>query len=325
MKAIVLEEPGKFARVETAEPGRPGQGEALVRVHRVGICGTDFSGFHGKMPLMSYPRILGHELGVEVLEVGPGVGNVKPGDRCSVEPYINCQNCFACRRNRGNCCESLKVLGVHMDGGMRSKFVLPARKLHKATKLTPDQLALVETLAIGCHAVSRGDPQSGDDVLIIGGGPIGLSVLEFAKIAGARVTVLDVNPKRLEFCKTKGAAVAERIDAQFGLVIDATGSAQSMSSALKYVAHSGRLVYVGITSGDIAFGHPIMHKREMTLMGSRNALPGDFDRIIGLIENGKLDTGPWITHRSPFDRLIEDFPAYTKPETGVIKAIVEIE
>ncbi len=340
MKAILLEQPGTFRHVEVEEPAAPGPGEALVRVHRVGICGTDFSGFHGKMPLMSYPRILGHELGVEVLSTGAGVSNVRTGDRCAVEPYINCQSCFACRRDGGNCCENLKVLGVHTDGGMRSRFVLPARKLHPARSLTPDQLALVETLSIGCHAVDRGGPRAGEHLLIVGAGPIGLAVLEFARLAGARVSMTDVNAQRLEFARSKGVhhtmlvtgdgSEVKKLDdvtdgTRHAVVIDATGNAKSMSHAFNYVAHTGTLVFVGISSDAISFPHPLLHRREMTAKGSRNSLPRDFERIISLIEEGQIDTRPWITHRTGFADFIGNFPAYTKPETGVIKAIVEVE
>src|SRR3954468_23420466 len=202
MKAIQLEKPLHFVSINIDEPASPGPGEALVRVHRIGICGTDLSGYLGKMPFFSYPRIPGHELGVEVLEVGDGVTNVKPGDRCSVEPYINDPNSYASRRGRPNCCEKLEVLGVHRDGGLRPQFVLPARKLHISRKLAFDQLALVETLAIGCHAVNRAALQPDDSCLIIGAGPIGLSTLEFVKLSGARTIVLDVNDQRLDFCRT---------------------------------------------------------------------------------------------------------------------------
>src|SRR6516165_7985436 len=181
MKAILLERPREFTQVEVPEPSAPGPGEALVRVHRVGICGTDISGYLGKMPFYSYPRIPGHELGVEVLAVGAGVANVKAGDRCSVEPYINDPQSYASRRGRPNCCEKLEVLGVHRDGGMRPQFLVPARKLHPATKLSFEQLALVETLAIGCHASFRADPKPDEACLIIGAGPIGLATLEFVK------------------------------------------------------------------------------------------------------------------------------------------------
>jgi len=342
MKALLLEKPGSFVPTTLDAAPAPGPGEALVRVHRVGICGTDYSGYLGKMPFFSYPRIPGHELGVEVVRVGDGVTDVKSGDRCSIEPYMNCQQCFACRRGHSNCCENLKVLGVMMDGGMREEFVLPARKLHPSTQLTFEQLALVETLAIGCHAVNRGQAQTKENVLVIGAGPIGLSTLEFVRLSGARSLVMDMNAQRLEFCRermgvdetiqvgTNGSgAELERLkeltDGQLAtLVIDATGSNRSMSNALNYVAFAGRLVYVGITTQEISFVHPLMHRREMTLMGSRNALPADFGRIIRHIEKGEIDTRPWITHHADFDGMIEAFPTWLKPETGVIKAMVAV-
>jgi alcohol dehydrogenase len=234
----------------------------------------------------------------------------------------------------------LKVLGVMMDGGMCEQMLLPARKLHPSAKLTLEQLALVETLAIGCHAVNRGAPQPGEAVLVVGAGPIGLSVLEFVRLSGARSIVLDLNQQRLDFAKktmgvdhtilslgdgaeledlkrlTEGALAA--------VVIDATGSNKSMSHALNYAGHTGRVVYVGITQQEVSFGHPLMHRRELTLLASRNALPPDFTRIIGLIEAGRIDTRPWITHHAKFEELIAVFPTWLKPETGVIKAVMHL-
>src|SRR5436309_4781803 len=192
MKALSLAAPKNWQRIDIAGPGQLGPGEALVRVHRVGICGTDISGYLGKMPFFSYPRIPGHELGVEVLDVGPGVTNVRPGEACTVEPYINCQQCYACRRSFTNCCEKHQTLGVHCDGGLRPRFLVPARKLHVSRKLAFEQLALVETLAIGCHATHRAAPQADESCLIIGAGPIGLATLEFVKLSGAKPLVLDV-------------------------------------------------------------------------------------------------------------------------------------
>lgn len=341
MKALQLEKPQQWRAIEIPEPAAPGPGEALVRIQRIGICGTDISGFLGKMPFFSYPRIPGHELGVEVVGVGTGTTNVRAGDRCSVEPYMNCQECYACRRGHTNCCEKLKVLGVMMDGGMTEQMLLPARKLHPANKLSPEQCALVETLAIGCHAVNRANPRAGESVLVIGAGPIGLSVIEFAKLSGAKTIVMDMNQKRLEFCREKmgitetictagDGSELEALAARTGghladVVIDATGSNKSMGQALGYAAFAGRVVYVGITQQEITFPHaPVMHRRELTLMGSRNALPPDFTRIIKLIEDGRIDTRPWITHRTDFADLIGNFLSYTQPETGVIKAIVAV-
>jgi alcohol dehydrogenase len=342
MKAIQLEKPERFRQIDIPDPAAPGAGEALVRVHRIGICGTDISGYLGKMPFFSYPRIPGHELGVEVLSVGAGVTNVKPGDRCAVEPYLNCGQCFPCRKGATNCCEHLKVLGVMTDGGMTERMTLPARKLHPANKLSSEQCALVETLAIGCHAVNRSHPQPGEKVLVIGAGPIGLAVIEFTKLSGATTIVLDLNEQRLAFCREKmgvkqtllargdGAELEELKQLTDGalaqVVIDATGSNKSMGAALSYCAFTGRLVYVGITQQEVTFPHaPVMHRRELTLLASRNALPPDFTRIIQLIEEGRLDTRPWITHHARFGEMIEEFPRWLKPETGVIKAMVEVD
>jgi alcohol dehydrogenase len=307
-------------------------------VHRVGICGTDIGAYLGKMPLFSYPRIPGHELGVEVLEIGPDVTNVRPCDRCSVEPYINDPTSYASRRGHPNCCDRLEVLGVHRDGGLRPQFNVPARKLHVSTKLDFEQLALVETLAIGCHAVNRAAIKADETCLIIGAGPIGLSVLEFVKLSGAKTIVLDLIESRLEFCRramgvTDTLRPSEKLEEHLreltdchlpDVVIDATGSAKSMSQAFGYVAPGGRLVFVGLTGDEVTFRHPTFHKPEGMMLCSRNALPEDFTRIIGLIEAGRIDTRPWITHRARFEELIDVFPSFASPETGVIKAIVDV-
>jgi alcohol dehydrogenase len=334
-----LEKPGQFGRVEIDEPSQPRPGEAVVRVHRVGICGSDVSGYLGKMPFYSYPRIPGHELGVEVVAVGPGVANVRPGDRCSVEPYMNCGNCHACRKGASNCCANLKVLGVMTDGGLRDRFVVPAHKLHPSAKLSFDQLALVETLAIGCHAVDRSALTAGENCLVIGAGPIGLSSIVFAKLTGARIIVLDINAQRLDFCKRvmgvdETIVLGDQVEQDLrratdgslpDVVIDATGSNVSMSNAFGYVAPTGRLVYVGLTTKEVTFKHPVFHRPEGTLLCSRNALPRDFTRIIKLIEEGRIDTRPWITHRTPFEEMPKVFESYCNPETGVIKAVVEVQ
>ena len=340
MKAIRLEEPKNFQHVDITEPSAPGPGFALVRTHRMGICGTDYSGYLGKMPFFSYPRIPGHELGVEVLAVGDNVANVKPGDKCSVEPYMNCGECYPCRKGNPNCCVALDVIGVMIDGGLCEKFLIRADKLHASEKLSFEQLALVETLGIGCHASDRGNAQQGDHALIIGAGPIGLATLEFTRLTGATVTVMDMVESRLEFCRRtygiqntiqfKGdGSEMEQVNAitggdRYAVVTDATGSNKSMSTALQYVAATGALVYVGITTAELSFPHPTMHKPEINIRASRNALPSDFGRIIQLIEDGTIDTNPWVTHRTTFDTVIDEFEVFTKPESGVIKAVIEV-
>ncbi|MBV9391673.1 MAG: zinc-binding alcohol dehydrogenase family protein [Verrucomicrobia bacterium] len=340
MKAIRLEKPENLVLLSAAqEPGLTGPDDALVRVHRIGVCGTDIHAFNGAQPFFSYPRILGHELGVEVIKVGSCVGNVKPGDRCSVEPYLNCGNCIACRRNKPNCCVYLQVLGVHVDGGMRESLVLPAHKLHPSTTLTLDQLALVETLGIGCHAVERARVEKDEFVLVIGAGPIGLAVTQFSIEAGARVIIIDIQPKRLDFCRDKlgvgylvNAAAEDPLATLKGItsgdlptaVFDATGNPKSMAGAFEYPAHGGRLIFVGLFPGDITFNDPNFHRRELSILSSRNAHPENFTRIIDLVETGRIDTAPWISHRASFDDAVSEFPRWTRPETGVIKAMIEL-
>lgn len=338
MKTFVLQEPGKLQLTESAAPAGPlPAGHAVVRVSRVGICGTDWHAYHGRQPFFSYPRVIGHELGVVVEEVNDPATDLKPGDRCAVEPYLNCGKCVACRRGKSNCCANLQVMGVHVDGGMRERVVVPTAKLHKSDKLAADQLALVEMLAIGCHAAERAAVEPGEWVLIVGAGPIGLSVIPFAQVAGAKVIVAEQAESRIRFCRermkvdhvvdARGDVVAALKDLTDGelptVVIDATGNAQSMARTFEYVAPGGRIVFVGLFQGDLSFNDPNFHRREITLMGSRNARGEDFKRIIRLIEEGKIDSDVWITHRARCEDLVATLPTWLAPDAGVVKAMVE--
>lgn len=341
MKILTLEEPGKFSYGDAEEPTRAESEMAVVRVHRVGICGTDFHAFAGKQPFFTYPRILGHELAVEVVGLGEGQSPLKVGDKCSVEPYVNCGTCIACRRGKPNCCARMQVIGVHRDGGMREFFSVPLRKLHPANGLSLDQIALVETLAIGAHAVARASIEAGENVLVIGAGPIGLSVMQFAKVTG-RVIAMDIDARRLSFCREKmGIAKTIQIDQERAntaiasvqsltngdmptVVIDATGNAASMKGALQFLAPGGRLVFVGLCQGQISFDDPEFHRREAMLLGSRNALAGDFKNIIQAIENKQVDTGMWITHRAKFSEAADAFPDWAASQSGVLNGIIDL-
>ncbi|MDF1755058.1 MAG: zinc-binding alcohol dehydrogenase family protein [Verrucomicrobiales bacterium] len=340
MKAIHIAEPRRLETIDISEPERPTGNQVLVKTHSMGICGTDVSSFLGKFPFFDYPRIPGHELGVEVIETGAEVENLKPGDLCSVEPYLNCGTCYPCRKGATNCCESLNVIGVMSDGGLCDRFLIPAHKLHRSDKLTTEQLALVETLAIGCHAAERAAPTESDRILIIGAGPIGLSALEFVKLSGAELSVMDREESRLEFCRknygikntipfkgdgSEKTAIEEITKGdRYSIVIDATGNHYSMSGALSYVSQTGSLIYLGVTSENITFPHAALHRPEITIKGSRNALPSDFTRCISLIENGAIDTAPWITHRVGFNDVVNKFETFTRPESGVLKAVIQV-
>ncbi len=339
MKTIVLETPGHFRLIETAEPGALGMGEALVRVKRIGICGTDLHAFRGRQPFFTYPRILGHELGVEVVALGETTQehSLRVGDICAVEPYLNCGVCSACRRGKTNCCQQLKVLGVHIDGGMREYITVPIHKLHKAQGATLEHLAVVEMLCIGAHAVRRAQVTPGEQALVIGAGPIGLATMQFAKLAGAEVTCLEVNPMRIDFAR-RNLGIRHFVDNTDGveaalqgllggdlptLVFDATGNAQSMTQAFTYVAHGGKLVYVGLVQGDITFNDPYFHSHELTLFASRNATSADFAYVVDCLNQGKIQLDPWITHRASPEELIATFPTWLDPATGVVKAMLD--
>lgn len=320
----------------------PGPGEALVRTHRMGICGTDLSCYLGKFPFFSYPRTPGHELGLEVIAVGEGVTNVKPGDKCSLEPYLNDPESIPSKKGHSNACSNVSVVGVHQSGGLRkSDWTVPAHKLHPGNDLSYDELALVETLAIGYHAVKRGNPQPGETVMVIGAGPIGLSCLEFLKLMDLKVLVVDFAQNRLDFCaenlgiphpilaKPDGSHLAEvETITESGfcdVIIDATGHAGSMVQCHQYAAVGGRVVYVGITAQELTFPQaPFFHRRELSVMASRNALPADFPEIIQIITDGKINLQNWITHRLDITEVPEEFDKFTAPATGALKAVITV-
>lgn len=322
MHQIVLEQPGHFVTAEAPLP-IPQAGEAVVRIRRVGVCGTDYHAFQGNQPYFSYPRILGHELSAEVVSAPANDRGIKPGDQAAVEPYLNCGDCHACRAGKGNCCERLRVLGVHTDGGMQTYLAVPLDYVHKSESLSLDQLALVEPLSIGAHAVVRSGLRPGDDVLVVGAGPIGLAVTQFALAAGGRVRVLEINSARRKFAARFEAEILERFDDRLAeIVFDATGNVTSMEQSVARVAHGGRLVYVGLVQSNVSIDDPLFHRRELTLLSSRNSV-NDFPRIIRMIEEAKIDTAPWITHRLSLAEVPDRFPTLPK-ETNCIKAMVEL-
>lgn len=341
MKTIILNKPGEFQLIERAEPEAAGTDEATVKIKRIGICGTDYHAFGGNQPFFSYPRVLGHELGAEIVALGGSQADatLKIGDRVSVEPYLNCNECQACRSGHPNCCERLRVLGVHTDGGMTEYINVPVGKLHKSAVLSYDQLALVETLGIGLHAANRADIKAEDKVLVIGAGPIGLSAAQFCKLSGATVGVADRSESRLDFTRRLGISdrsivVNEALTAEYvrkfyegdlpTVIFDATGNRNSMLNAFNLIAHGGKLMFVGLFQGEVEFHDPNFHKREVTLMASRNSLPADFKKIISLMEAGRIDTASWISHRTNFDHLSKDFSTFMEPDQQLIKAIVEM-
>jgi 2-desacetyl-2-hydroxyethyl bacteriochlorophyllide A dehydrogenase len=322
MLQIALHEPGRFVAADVQPPPVPAD-HALVRVRRIGICGTDLHAFAGRQPFFTYPRILGHELGVEIEAIPANELGLKIGDRCAVEPYLYCGECPVCRAGRTNCCETLACLGVHTDGGMREWIAVPVTHLHKSETLSLDQLALVETLGIGEHAVQRAGVNLWEPVLVVGAGPIGLACAQFANLAGGDVTVLDPNPVRRQFAEQFGFKAVAETDQLFDVVFDATGNKAAMEQSPSRAAFGGCVVFVGLVNDRVSFDDPLVHRRELTLLASRNS-NGAFGKIISLLELGRIDTAPWITHRLTLADVPARFAQIAR-EPGLLKAMIEVE
>lgn len=337
MKVLYCKKPEQFILKDEQMP-TPKKGEALIKITRIGICGTDIHAFYGKQPFFTYPRILGHELAGEVVQVHSDTSHIKVGDKVTILPYMACGQCIACMNDKPNCCVDLQVLGVHGDGGMREYITVPLSYVVKTENITEDEAAMVEPLSIGAHAVRRADLQKGETVLVIGAGPIGLAVMKFAKLQGATVIGMDLNKSRLSFCKKWAnidhTVVANELahdhikslsNAHFPTaVFDVTGNKTSMNNAIHYVAHGGRLIYVGLMKEHISFHNPEFHKREMSMIGSRNATMDDFSYVISCIEQGLIPIDQLITNRISLTAMPTQFAQMFHEGNEIVKAIIEM-
>ena len=336
MKTLVCTTPGHFEYTERDHPSMK-KGNSILRIQRIGICGTDLHAFEGTQPYFNYPRVLGHELAATIEETD--AEGFKKGDAVTIIPYFYCGECIACRNGKTNCCVSLQVVGVHTDGGMTEYLSVPSYSLLHGEGLGFDELALVEPLAIGAHAVRRAGIAANEFVLVMGAGPIGLGTMEFARIAGARVIAMDINEDRLNFCKERlkiehivnasSTDVTEQLKKitngdMPAVVIDATGNLKAINQAFQYLAHSGRYVLVGLQRENIIVNHPEFHKREATLMSSRNATRDDFRHVINSMKKGLVDPATYITHRVNFADVKDSFAGWLDPANKVIKAMVSM-
>lgn len=336
MKQLVCEQPGKFTYRDVAIPALL-DSESLLKVEHIGICGTDIHAFAGQQPFFTYPRILGHELSCSFME-GKAPKGVHPGDPVTIVPYIACGKCIACRRGATNCCAQLQVMGVHIDGGMQEFIAVPSHLVMASDGIDARSLALVEPLAIGAHAVLRSGLQPGDHVLVVGAGPIGLGTMAFAKQRGGHVIAVDTNADRLSFCREQlhipytiqsGSenileALQEITHGDMpAIVFDATGNLHAIETAFQYLAHTGKYILVGLQKGNISFSHPEFHKREATVMSSRNALPSDFIFVMDLMRKGNINAEALITSTLPFNKVAAEFSA-TVSNPANIKTIINL-
>ncbi|MCA1442219.1 zinc-binding alcohol dehydrogenase family protein [Ensifer sp. IC4062] len=337
MKAILCPEPGRLEIVERSRPAAPAAGWVRLAVSHVGICGTDYHIFEGKHPFLQYPRVMGHEISARVIEAGPET-SLAPGMLVVVNPYLSCGSCVACRSGKPNCCTAISVLGVHTDGAFCEEITMPERNLYPAQDLSPEAAAAVEFLAIGAHAVRRSRAAPGARSLVIGAGPIGLGAALFSRIAGHSVTLLDTSVERLAFAADRlglshgivadgdtERAIAQATDGDgFDVVFDATGNGASMERSFAHVAHGGTLVFVGVVKDDIRFSDPEFHKREMTLVASRNATRTDFDHVVTSIRDGLAPVDALITHRTTLAEAVDDLPRWAHDKAGLVKAVIAV-
>jgi 2-desacetyl-2-hydroxyethyl bacteriochlorophyllide A dehydrogenase len=335
MDVVVCQRPGELQVQRRPVPQRSGD-EILIRVRHVGVCGTDMHIFRGTQPYLSYPRIMGHELSGEVVEAAEQ-SSFKPGDPVYVLPYVSCGRCAACCKRLPNCCANLEVLGVHRDGGLAEYVSIPQKQVFRAEGIALEQAAMIEFLAIGAHAVRRANVQRGYRVLVSGAGPIGIACALFAQLTGADVTVLDTRVDRLDFCRrwigvprafSADAEIADELarttaNEMFDVVFDATGSPAAMQAGFNYIAQGGTYVLVSVVDSEITFSDPEFHRREATLMGSRNATAEDFQHVLREMRAGRIPTQALNTHAARLTDLPDILPVWMNPESGVIKAIVQ--
>lgn len=346
MKALRLARPEVLEWTELPECDPPAAHEILCETLAVGICGTDLHALSGRQPMMQYPRILGHELAVQILEVGSNVTHLEAGLTGAVEPFLNCGVCNPCRKGRSNCCVNLQVLGVHVDGGLRPRFKIPAEKFHSSQKLTFRKLATTEPLTIGLHAVSRSSAAKNDRVLILGMGPIGMTLIPPLLERAVDLWIADMNAFRLDHAReafgldeSRGLilpaqqsqqlvtqSILNRLDFPgFDQVFDATGFIQSMNHAPELAAHGGEVIFVGHTLDQLQVSNPVLHKKELRISASRNATAVDFSKVLRMMETPESlwNRLHWITHRVAFEEAREWIPRLRDPETRCIKAVIE--
>lgn len=335
MNTLVCQEP-KILQWKKREVPMPGDDEALVKIKKVGICGTDIHAWAGHQPFFSYPRVLGHEICGEIVGLGKNIKNLNNGQQVSVIPYVSCRQCPACKSGRTNCCENISVIGVHQDGGFSEFLSVPVSNLLVVDGIDPEAAALIEPFAISAHAVRRAAVQPGEQVLVVGAGPIGLGAAAIATADGAQVVVADTSLARREHvAKQLGLATLDpshagfdaQLRAAFGgslaqKVIDATGNQHAMNNTVNLIRHGGSITFVGLFKGELQFSDPEFHKKETTMMGSRNATEEDFEKVGRLMAEGKIAAAMMLTHRYDFTALAEIYEPQVINNKALIKGVI---
>ena len=329
MQALVLKQPGDAA-VEAVRDASPNEGEILLKVRRVGLCGSDLNSFRGKNPLVQFPRILGHEVAATVVHDTPGRADLRAGTDVTLSPYTSCGRCSSCRRGRTNACQFNETLGVQRNGALTEYIAVLPEKLYPA-KLSLEELCLVEPLTVGFHAVARGRVTAKDTVAIIGCGGAGF--------IGARTIAIDVNDQKLDLARKAGAtdlintsyeSMHDRLSELTGghgpdVVIEAIGLPETFRAAVEVVAFTGRVVYIGYAKEPVSYETRLFVQKELDILGSRNALPGDFQAVIQMLEQGRFPVDEVVTAVVSLEQAPEVLAAWSSDPSRFSKIMIRFD
>jgi 2-desacetyl-2-hydroxyethyl bacteriochlorophyllide A dehydrogenase len=337
MKAVVLENPGRATVKSVPQPQRVGVGEVLLQVRMVGLCGSDLNSYRGRNPLVSFPRIPGHEVAATVVASNSSHPDWHPGTPVTLSPYTNCGQCASCLRRRPNACQFNQTLGVQRDGALTEFIAVQASRLYRAD-LTLKELCLVEPLTVGFHAVARGRVVATDRVAIIGCGGVGLGAVAGAAFRSATVIAVDVDEAKLEIARKAGAThtinsasgdlhaeLAELSDGRGpDVIIEAIGLPQTFRAAVEEVAFTGRVVYIGYAKEPVAYQTRLFVQKELDILGTRNAEPEDFREVIRMLEAHRFPVDDAVTHMVPIDEAPAILEAWNREPAKFTKIMIEV-
>ena len=337
MKAIVIPTPNEIEIRDIPMP-EVKEGEALLKVKYVGICGADLASFTGNQPFTTYPRIPGHEFSAEIVEIPENNKGLKAGDIVTCNPYFNCGECYSCKRGFVNCCTDNQTMGVQRDGAFCEYIAMPVERIYKGKGLSAEELALIEPFSISQHAVSRAEIKKTDNVLVIGAGPIGLFALLAAKQKCGRIVVADILDNRLALAKEYGADAVVNTKAQsleeftkeftdgngFDVCIEACGAPETFLACIDNAAFAGNIILIGNGKRETSFNHSVLLKKELNVHGSRNALRDDFLNNIDIVAEGKADVMKMVSGVYGMENAIDAFEALRNNNGTLAKLLIKI-
>jgi threonine dehydrogenase-like Zn-dependent dehydrogenase len=337
VKAVVVHEPGRATLADIPEPSASSE-DALLQIRMIGLCGTDLSTFRGKNPLVTFPRVLGHEVAATILHSAKDTpNNLASGTAVTLAPYTACGQCASCLRGRPNACKSNQTLGVQRDGALTERIAIPPEKLYTAN-LSLKELCLVEPLTVGFHAATRGRITKQDTVAVFGCGGVGLGAISAAAFHGARVIAIDMDEAKLEIARKAGAielihSGQDDLHQQLSkltdghgpdCIIEAIGLPQTFRASVEEVAFSGRVVYIGYAKEPVAYETRLFVQKELDIMGSRNALPADFREVIRMLEEHQFPIDDIISAVVPIEETPEILRQWSENPTAYTKIMVQV-